>query len=211
MCTPPLTAPTEVHIQKYTKQRLLMVKETPELVFNILSHKVESEKILFEDPSPETGFILIPDMKWDLKTVSSLYLVAITHSHSISTLRDLKIEHIPMLKSIRRETGRIVRSKWGLEGEMALRFYVHYQPSYYHFHVHVVNANYSGFKGVSAGQAHLLEDIISLLELSSPIGPTLISQMSLTYQLGEHHGLFKLLVKAQDKIDEETRKGILYV
>lgn len=32
-----------------------------------------------------------------------------------------------------------------------------------HFHVHVVNANHSGFKGVSAGQAHLLEDIISLV------------------------------------------------
>ena len=33
-----------------------------------------------------------------------------------------------------------------------------------HFHVHIVNLNYAGFKGVSAGQAHLLEDIISSVD-----------------------------------------------
>lgn len=212
---------TEVHIRKYTRQRVLMVKETPELyeavvrpyinsfpssrfewVYNILSHKVESEKILYEDASPETGFILIPDMKWDLKMISSLYLVAIAHTRSIATLRDLKREHLPMLRAIRRETAKVVQAKWGLEGASALRFYVHYQPSYYHFHVHVVNANYSGFKGISAGQAHLLEDIISLLELSPQTGPTLISQMTLTYQLGEHHGLFDSLMEAQKQMED---------
>lgn len=75
-------------------------------------------------------------MKWDLKTVSSLYLVAISHSPSIATLRDLKREHLPMLKAIRRETGRVVKSKWGLEGETALRFYIHYQPSYCKYACH---------------------------------------------------------------------------
>lgn len=91
-----------------------------------------------------------------------------------------------------------------------------------HFHVHVVNANYSDFKGVSAGQAHLLEDIISLvstrapseqvsfvshkvqLELSPITGPTLISQMTLTYQLGEHHALFNSMVNAQERTDEDV-------
>jgi len=32
-----------------------------------------------------------------------------------------------------------------------------------HFHVHIVNSNYVGFKGVAAGQAHILEDVISLV------------------------------------------------
>jgi Scavenger mRNA decapping enzyme C-term binding len=99
-------------------------------VHNILSHNVESDKLLFEDNSPETGFIILPDMKWDLETISSLYLVAIVHSHSIATLRDLTRKDIPMLKAIRHEAGRLVREKWGLEGVQSLRFYIHYQPSY---------------------------------------------------------------------------------
>ncbi|KIJ30508.1 hypothetical protein M422DRAFT_76664 [Sphaerobolus stellatus SS14] len=212
---------TEVHIRKYSRQRLIMVTETPELyksivqpyiaafprsrfewVYNILSHKVESHKILYEDPSPDTGFIILPDMKWDLKTVATLYLLAIAHAPSIATLRDLKRHHIPMLRSIRREVSRVVHEKWGINGAQSLRFYIHYQPSYYHFHVHVVNCNFIGFKGIAAGQAYILEDIISLLELSPPDGPTLLEKITLTYQLGEHHGLYRPMLQAQAALEE---------
>ena len=31
-----------------------------------------------------------------------------------------------------------------------------------HFHVHIVNTNYVGLAGMSVGQAHLLDDIISM-------------------------------------------------
>jgi m7GpppX diphosphatase len=31
-------------------------------VYNILEHKAESEKIIYEDPDPENGFILSPDL-----------------------------------------------------------------------------------------------------------------------------------------------------
>ena len=34
-----------------------------------------------------------------------------------------------------------------------------------HFHVHIVNANYTGLPGQSVGQAHLLDDIISLVRI----------------------------------------------
>jgi len=42
-----------------------------------------------------------------------------------------------------------------------LRIYVHYQPSYYHFHVHFCHAglNANG-PGAAVGKAHLLDDII---------------------------------------------------
>jgi len=35
-----------------------------------------------------------------------------------------------------------------------------------HFHVHIVNVNYDGLLGMSVGQAHLLDDIISLVRRS---------------------------------------------
>jgi m7GpppX diphosphatase len=31
-------------------------------VYNILSHQTESENIVFEDPDPENGFVLLPDL-----------------------------------------------------------------------------------------------------------------------------------------------------
>lgn len=40
-----------------------------------------------------------------------------------------------------------------------LRLFVHYPPSYYHFHVHVTHVAWEG-AGALVGKAHLLDDII---------------------------------------------------
>ena len=101
----------------------------PHRVHDILSGKSEAEKVLHRVPSSEYGYVLLPDMKWDLITVSSLYLVAIALSASIRSLRDLRKHHIPMLRSIKAEAQRIVEEKWGL-GKGSIRMFIHYQPSY---------------------------------------------------------------------------------
>lgn len=41
-------------------------------VRNILDGSSEADRVVYHDPHPEDGFILIPDLKWDLKTVSTL-------------------------------------------------------------------------------------------------------------------------------------------
>lgn len=41
-------------------------------VYNVLEHKKEADKIVYEDKDPETGFMILPDMKWDGKTLSAL-------------------------------------------------------------------------------------------------------------------------------------------
>jgi len=169
-------------------------------VENILTGVSEAEKILYEDTSPKLGFLILPDMKWDLTNVSTLYLMAIALNRDIRCLRDLRREHIPMLNQIRSEATRIVQKRWKLPPH-SLRFYVHYQPSYYHFHVHIVNANYVGFAGMIAGQAHLLEDLISMLELSAENGPGILEQMTYTYHLGDQHGLL-LALKESGSITE---------
>lgn len=69
-------------------------------MYNILEKKQEADRIVFEDPDPETGFILLPDMKWDRKDMNSLYLVAIVHKHGIKSLRDLNGDTLPLLKNI---------------------------------------------------------------------------------------------------------------
>ncbi|RDB14766.1 m7GpppX diphosphatase [Hypsizygus marmoreus] len=198
---------TEVHVHKYTKQELVMVRETPELyerivkpyisafpsartqwVENILLGHSEQSKVLFSSPE----FLILPDMKWDLTTTSSLYLVALVQDRSVRSIRDLRRTHIPLLSAIRREAERIVKEKWGL-GKGTLRMYIHYQPSYYQFHVHIVNANQAGMMSMAVGQAHLLDDIISLLEIEPDEGPGIFERMTLTYGLGDQHGLFKAM------------------
>lgn len=67
---------------------------------NILAHKKEADRIIFEDPDPKTGFILLPDLKWDGETINNLYLVAIVHEKGIKSLRDLTAEHIPLLQKV---------------------------------------------------------------------------------------------------------------
>ncbi|OCH87060.1 scavenger mRNA decapping enzyme [Obba rivulosa] len=209
---------TDVHIRKYSQQQVIVVRETPALyarivrpyihafpaartqwVDNILSGASEAEKVLHRDTSPEFGYVLLPDMKWDLVTVSSLYLVAIAVSRNIRSLRDLRKGHLGMLRSIRGEAARVAQEKWGLD-RGSLRMFVHYQPSYYHFHVHIVNANYHGLPGMSVGQAHLLDDVIALLELDADDGSSIFERITLTYALGEQHGLYTQMKAAQSEL-----------
>jgi m7GpppX diphosphatase len=97
----------------------------------IVSGRSEAEKVLFRSPSEADpfGFLILPDMKWDLANLTSLYLVALMLLPDIKSLRDLNRSHLPLLRSIRHEAARVVKDRWGLEAT-ELRLFVHYQPSY---------------------------------------------------------------------------------
>lgn len=69
-------------------------------MYNILEKKTEADRIVYEDPDEDVGFILLPDMKWDRKDTESLYLQAIVMKHGIKSLRDLDQMHLKLLKNI---------------------------------------------------------------------------------------------------------------
>ncbi|KAL1717115.1 HIT-like domain-containing protein [Schizophyllum commune] len=201
---------TEAHIRKYTKQKNTMVRETPETyanivepyissipksrtqwVLDILEGRAEQEKVLYNCPD----FILVPDMKWDLSTISSLYICAIARVEGLRSIRDLRGEHIPLLKGIQREATRVVAEKWPAVGAGGLRMFIHYQPTYYHFHVHIVNVNGGeSIARMAVGTAHLLDDVISLLEVQ----PDIYARTTLTYSLGDQHGLYAALTDVNE-------------
>lgn len=59
-------------IIKYCNINILCVFSMPfirQWVYNILEKKAEVERIVFEDPDPDVGFVLLPDFKWDQKQV----------------------------------------------------------------------------------------------------------------------------------------------
>ncbi|XP_037116954.1 m7GpppX diphosphatase [Syngnathus acus] len=171
---------TEKHVQKYQRQESFLVEETTDdyqsitlpfiqkqsfsvqWVYNILEKKAESERIVFEDPDPKLGFVLLPDFKWDQKQTDNLYLIAITHQRNIKSLRDLTSEHIPLLQNIFQKGKEAIQQHYSLPGSK-LRVYLHYQPSYYHLHVHFTKLGYD-VPGCGVERAHLLTDVIQNLQ-----------------------------------------------
>ena len=69
-------------------------------MYNILEKKAEADRIVYEDPDPEHGFILLPDLKWEQTQLKNLYVMAVCYKHGIKTLRDLDATHLPLLKNI---------------------------------------------------------------------------------------------------------------
>jgi m7GpppX diphosphatase len=149
---------TEKHIIKYRRQDVFIVYENAEdyntitkpyfeslnnvnWVYNILDGNAEQDRVLYHDKSDETGFLLAPDLKWDGIDVESLYYQAIVQRRDIGSVRALTKEHIPLLKAIRDKSTELIRENFGLTTSQ-LKFYVHYLPTYFHFHVHIVNIKY---------------------------------------------------------------------
>ncbi|WVQ65372.1 uncharacterized protein L199_003548 [Kwoniella botswanensis] len=198
---------TETHIKKYSEQERYMVHETPQMyekvvldyingfdesrlgwVYAILDGKKEADRILYRKEG-EDGFVILPDLKWDQTSMNALYLTVLVQTRTIKSLRDLTPSHIPLLNSIKQAVYQTVKDKYGV-GSNKLRLFVHYQPSYYHFHVHVVHIDAEPTNGMAVGQAHMLDDLISLLQLSPSTGPSILAQKTYTYPLGVEHGLF---------------------
>ena len=196
---------TETHISKYSAQNYGFIHETVDMfqkatkpyieakslsqawVCNILDGKAEQDRILFKDPGPDTGFILMPDLKWDTSDVSALYLLAIVMRRDIHSIRDLNSSHILLLENIRSKSYQFISDKYGYAPHQ-IRCFIHYQPSYYHFHVHVTYIGYEA-PGSYIGKAHLLEDVIDNLK----IFPEYYAKKTLSFILPVEHQLFKSL------------------
>ncbi|XP_052518173.1 m7GpppX diphosphatase [Budorcas taxicolor] len=200
---------TEKHLQKYLRQDLHLVRETgsdyrnvtlPHLesqslsiqwVYNILDKKAEADRIVFENPDPSDGFVLIPDLKWNQQQLDDLYLIAICHRRGIKSLRDLTPEHLPLLRNILREGQEAILRRYQVAADR-LRVYLHYLPSYYHLHVHFTAL---GFEAPGAGveRAHLLAEVIDNLEQD----PEYYQRRTLTFALRADDPLLALLQEAQ--------------
>jgi len=193
---------TEKHIKKYSPQGLRVVTETPDIyakhvrpyvqkqreegrlnwVFNIIEGRTEQEVVMYREHGEE-GFLLLPDLNWDRKTLSTLHVLGIVERRDIWSVRDLTKSHVEWLKHMRQ---KLLDATFRLYPDVdsdQLKLYVHYQPTYYHFHVHVVHVSLEAGATQAVGKALGLENIISQLEgMAEGKG---MSDVSLTYHLGE--------------------------
>ena len=204
----------EAHIKKYSKQGARFVTETPEIyqkfvrpymekkrgqgrlnwVYNIIEGKTEVEDVIFRTKLGEAGdegFLLLPDLNWDRKTIEGLHLLGIVERRDIWSLRDLKKKHIPWLEHMKQ---RIVTATVGAYQEVEadqLKLYVHYQPTYYHFHIHVVHVALEAGATQATGKAVGLESILETLRAMQGDEENGMEKVALGFTLGEASELWK--------------------
>lgn len=117
-----------------------------------------------------------------------MYCIALCHRRDISSLRDLTEQHLPLLHNMRSKALQAIEQRYGIAADK-IRVFVHYQPSYYHFHVHFVHIKYEG-SGLVAGKAHLLDDIIDNI---TTFGGDFYQRRTLAFTCATNDELCKLL------------------
>ncbi|KAK4099363.1 scavenger mRNA decapping enzyme [Parathielavia hyrcaniae] len=205
---------TEKHIKKYSKQGVRFVTETPDIyrdhvrpfmqaqrsggrlswVFNIIEGRSEADDVIYrtpygEDPNDE-GFLLLPDLNWDRKTLAALHLLGLVERRDLWSLRDLRKKHVPWLRHIKAKFLDAATGVYpGVERDQ-LKLYVHYQPTYYHFHIHMVHVALEAGATQATGKAVGLESIISQLETMQGGDEAGMDGATLCYTLGEASDLW---------------------
>ncbi|KAK1543826.1 scavenger mRNA decapping enzyme [Colletotrichum paranaense] len=199
---------TAAHIKKYSKQGVRFVTETPELyashirpymqrkrgdgrldwVFNIIEGRTEVEDVIYRTQlgtQGDEGFLLIPDLNWDRKTIEGLHLLALVERRDIWSLRDLRKKHIPWLQHMKAKLlAATVKQYPDIEIDQ-LKLYVHYQPTYYHFHIHIVHVQLEAGATQAVGKAVGLDSIVETLEIMKGDEEAGMDGIALSYTLGE--------------------------
>ena len=164
---------------------------------NVISGTKEKERLLLDKPD----YILNIDTKWrshpdpsktdrsewyEHAATQDLYCLAIAKDGSLASIRDLrgKQEHLSMLRSILQECPAAIEQIYGVKQDQ-LRIFVHYQPQFYHFHVHFTRLE-NEF-GCQVERGHLISDILQNLELDADF----YLNRTLTYRLRDNDQLYQ--------------------
>ena len=171
-------------------------------ITNVISGQKEKERLLVDD----ADFIINIDTKWrthpsPLTTpnrdewynhacTSDLYCLGIAKDNSLSCLRDLRRMHIPLLQSMQRAGLGSIREIYGIPSNQ-IRIFVHYQPQFYHFHIHFTRLENE--IGSTVERGHMVCDIIQNLQLDDEY----YKKRTITYKLARGMPLLSLIEEYQ--------------
>lgn len=200
---------SEADIKKYTYIPPKLLRETPEIyetitkhfietkvteselkwVYQILDKQAEQDRVLYQEEDPQTGFVIVLDTKWDEQNMDQLYVLAIAENRSLHSVRDLRAEHIPMLRKIKTVAAAQIKTKYGIDEDQLL-FHIHYLPSFFQFHVHIRTI---GQMVNSVPRTILLDDVIDNLTRDSEY----YTKCSFSLILQNTHDIFVRLAAQQ--------------
>ncbi|RFU29490.1 hypothetical protein B7463_g6858, partial [Scytalidium lignicola] len=199
---------TEQHVKKYSKQGVRSVVETPQIyaekirpymlgkreqgrlnwVWNIIEGKTEVEDVIYRTPKGrdgDEGFLILPDLNWDRKTIEGLHLLGLVERKDIWSVRDLKKKHVHWLRDMRAKFVKATVETYPEVEEDQLKLYIHYQPTYYHFHIHIVHVALEAGATQAVGKAIGLDSIIEQLEHMVGNEGVGMDTVTLHYTVGE--------------------------
>ena len=132
-------------------------------IYNFLEETKENVRIVHD----HALFKLIKGWEFNDGDLETLYCLAVPKQRDLMTIRDLKKEHLPLLKSMREESLEAIEKKYGIK-RCNIRAFFHYLPTYYHLHIHFVHVKMVQTVSCHVGRAILLDDVIDNIELYSP-------------------------------------------
>ncbi|KAK1783140.1 HIT-like domain-containing protein [Copromyces sp. CBS 386.78] len=221
---------TPKHIAKYSRQAVRYVSETPQIyrdhvrpymqaqresgrlnwAFNIVEGKKEVEDVIYRTPygedTEDEGFLLLPDLNWDRKTLDALHLLGLVERRDIWSLRDLKKKHVPFLRHMKKKFIEATTKVYPSIEEDQLKLYVHYQPTYYHFHIHIVHVQLEAGATQAVGKAVGFDSIIETLEVMEGDGEAGMDKLTMCYTLGEESDLWKEVFGPLKKKEKEQQQ-----
>lgn len=192
---------TQKLINKFTTKPSYFVTETPHIyqtitkpyilnhlgdhkwVYNILEGRAEQDRILCKNEDEKEGFVLAADLKWDMTTVENMYCLAIVKRRDIYSIRDLNQSHLPMLRNLQETCLATIKEKFGIPRSL-VRVYFHYQPAYYHLHIHFAHLRYQAGAPV-IGKSVAVNDVLQNIALSSEY----YKNATLVYYIKDGHAL----------------------
>ncbi|KAI0019514.1 HIT-like domain-containing protein [Xylariomycetidae sp. FL0641] len=204
---------TDKHLKKHSPQAYRMVLETADVyrervrpfmqrnreegrlnwVFNIIEGRKEVDEVIYRTPlgrDGDEGFLMLPNLHWDRQTLEALHLLAIVERRDLWSLRDLRKKHVPWLRHMQAKlVDATVATFPQIEADQ-LKLFVHYHPTYYHFHVHVVHVMAEANSGQAVGKGIALDAIIEQLETMAGDDETGMDSIALRYVVGEASDLW---------------------
>jgi len=193
---------TQADIEDFTRATSVVIRETKLMYKNvtekiiantplsrtkwirdIFSHSpssTQAKDIFFENDQ----FLLVPDTKWDKRSLDELWCLAIVRNSNLRTVRDLGQDQLEELREIQNISLKQIHSKYDLNPNQIVGF-IQYLPSFFHLHIHFTH--YS--KVSSSTRAILLEDIIYNLSIK----PDYYQENTLMYVISTNTELYKEL------------------
>ncbi|KAI1172812.1 HIT-like domain-containing protein [Nemania sp. FL0916] len=218
---------TDKHIKKHSRQGSRFVTETPEIyrnqvrpymqanreegrlnwVYNIIEGRKEVEDVIYRTPlgrDGDEGFLLLPNLHWDRKTIDALHLLGIVERRDLWSLRDLKKKHLPWLRHMKAKLIDATVKTYPQIEEDQLKLFCHYQPTYYHLHIHVVHVMLEANSTQSVGKAVGLDSIIEQLEGMAGDEEIGMESISIGYTVGEASDLWMDIFEPLKKNDKAS-------
>lgn len=166
-------------------------------IANVLAKEKEVDRLLLDVPGDE-GFLINTDPKWETHpttadraswkhhpSVKDLYCLGIIRRRGIASIRDLRAEHLPLLRAMRDRGLATIQDVYGVPPNQ-IRVFFHYPPQFYHLHVHYTALNAAMGSGCHIERAHLLDDVIDNIAADGEY----YTKANLTIRLGEKDPLW---------------------